>query len=83
MDERQTNSSGENSEKISEWTKSFIDELKVKTDEQQANTAEAKTINEQYHIHRMNSAMIKQNHEKWRESKECLFIYFWLAVLVY
>ena len=31
MDERQTNSSGENSEKISEWTKSFIDERQVKS----------------------------------------------------
>ena len=48
--ERQTDSSDENSEKIGEWTKSFTDELQVKTDEKQTKTA-AKTINWQYHIY--------------------------------
>ena len=38
MDERQTNSSGENSEKISEWTKSFIDERHVKSKNDEGQT---------------------------------------------
>ena len=54
IDERQTNRSGENSEKISKLTKSLLDELQVKT-----KTAAAKTMNSA-----MNSAMNEQNHEE-------------------
>ena len=72
IDEQQTNSSGEHSEreneKISECTKSLIDELQVKT-----NTAAAKTMNGQYHIY-----SDEFSDETCRDRKGMLFIYIYL-----
>ena len=58
-------SSDENSEKISEQKKSFLDELQVKT-----KTAAAKTVNTQCHIY-----SDEFSDEKCRDS---LFIYIFL-----
>ena len=48
---------------------------KAKIDELQKKTAVVKARNGPNYVQFCN--------EKWRESTECLFIYFWLVVLVY
>ena len=102
LDEWQANSIGENSESISEWTKSFIDERQVKsknrlvtTDKRKEMSSKLKEKKDELQVKRetgwttnknssnknngwTKSAMNEQNHEKRRESKECLFIYIFL-----